>query len=139
MDITTTSSQKAKVKIEPSVKMDPEKRSKSIILNPHLWSLKRTLLQRPRGRPRKNPAPERCGKDRLKKSVEFVLCGLKLLKLNFSKKKNFAFQNFFCPLKNFANICNCYISLSKLLYKNSFKDLKSFLKAKKGWKKSVKF
>ena len=70
MDITTTSSQKAKVKIEPSVKMDPEKRSKSIILNPHLWSLKRTLLQRPRGRPRKNPAPERCGKDRLKKSVE---------------------------------------------------------------------
>ena len=87
MDITsTTSSQKAKVKIEPSVKMDPEKRSKSIILNPHLWSLKRTLLQRPRGRPRKNPAPERCGKDRLKKSVEFVHCGPKLLKLNFLKK-----------------------------------------------------
>ena len=110
MDITTTSSQKAKVKIEPSVKMDPEKRSKSIILNPHLWSLKRTLLQRPRGRPRKNPAPERCGKDRLKKSVEFVHCGLKLSKIvlfEFFEEKKFPSEDFFCPLKNFANICNC--------------------------------
>ena len=65
IEATSSGSRKAKVKIEPSVKMDPEKRSKSIILNPHLWSLKRTLLQRPRGRPRKNPAPERCGKDRI--------------------------------------------------------------------------
>ena len=77
MDIIEATSS-GKVKIEPSVKMDPEKRSKSIILNPHLWSLKRTLLQRPRGRPRKNPAPERCGKDRISsqspkiiKNVEF--------------------------------------------------------------------
>ena len=38
--------------------MDPAKKAKSVILNPHLWSLKR-LQQRPRGRPRKNPAPEK--------------------------------------------------------------------------------
>ena len=38
------------------VKMDPAKKAKSVILNPHLWSLKR-LQQRPRGRPRKHPAP----------------------------------------------------------------------------------
>lgn len=41
------------------VKMDPAKKAKSIILNPHLWSLKRMQQSRPRGRPRKNPAPER--------------------------------------------------------------------------------
>ena len=40
------------------VKMDPAKKAKSVILNPHLWSLKR-LQQRPRGRPRKNPVPEK--------------------------------------------------------------------------------
>ena len=54
------------------IKIDPEKRAKSVVLNPHLWSLKRrppsstTLLatsttssspSRPRGRPRKNPLP----------------------------------------------------------------------------------
>ena len=45
--------------ITPRVKMDPAKKAKSIILNPHLWSLKRMQQNRPRGRPRKNPAPER--------------------------------------------------------------------------------
>ena len=97
MDITTTSSQKAKVKIEPSVKMDPEKRSKSIILNPHLWSLKRTLLQRPRGRPRKNPAPERCGKDRFSSQSPKII---KNVEFEFSykkKKKKLHFAKPFLP------------------------------------------
>ena len=69
MDITPTASVKATTEAKlarnieiASVKMDPEKKAKSIILNPHLWSLKRTLLARPRGRPRKNPVPERLGK-----------------------------------------------------------------------------
>ena len=72
MDITSTAPLVQAVKAAPEkqarnieiagVKMDPEKKAKSIILNPHLWSLKRTLLVRPRGRPRKNPVPERLGK-----------------------------------------------------------------------------
>ena len=53
----------------------------------------------------------------------------------FCWKYFYTFQNFFCPFENFEKLCNCYISLSNLLYKNSFKVLKSFSKAKKSWKK----
>ena len=101
MDIIEATSS-GKVKIEPSVKMDPEKRSKSIILNPHLWSLKRTLLQRPRGRPRKNPAPERCGKDRISSQ------SLKIIK---NVEFEFSYKNIFCPLLNLLCPFETFVNL----------------------------
>lgn len=52
----------------------------------------------------------------------------------------YVWQNLFCPFEIFANLLNCFISLSNLWYKNSFKDQKRFPKRKKGWKKNpVKF
>ena len=58
MDIKAASGNAAAVK---KIKIDPLKREGSLVLNPHLWSLKRisARVSRPRGRPRKNPGPER--------------------------------------------------------------------------------
>ena len=53
----------------------------------------------------------------------------------------YAFRNLFRPLKIFSNLFNCFISLSNLLYENSFKGLKIFSKVRKGFekRKSQKF
>ena len=79
------------------IKIDPEKRAKSVVLNPHLWSLKRTssaaaangLASRPRGRPRKNPLPNKVAPSSLGEpkrfSLEAYFCKCACLLRNWEK------------------------------------------------------